>query len=104
MFIKLIDKKDTCEYFKRKKEVSSPFFFIQSIEIKNIILIKVEYSVIYTIFKRIIRKIKIFVDNRKKVYYTNKQLIEYVPHKVSEVEVAIFISRVIESVGLDEIT
>ena len=31
-------------------------------------------------------------------------LIEYVPHKVSEVEVAIFISKVIESVGLDEIT
>ena len=31
-------------------------------------------------------------------------LIEYVPHKGSEVEVAIFISRVIESLGLDDIT
>jgi len=52
----------------------------------------------------IFRKIKILIDNPEKVYYTNKQLIEYVPHKVSEVEVAIFISRVIESVGLDDIT
>ena len=89
---------------KERRRFQAPSFFTQSIEIKNIILVKLEYSVIYTIFKRIIRKIKIFVDNRKKVYYTNKQLIEYVPHKVSEVEVAIFISRVIESVGLDEIT
>ena len=70
----------------------------------NIILIKVEYSAIYSIFNSIFRKIKIFIDNNKKVYYTNKQLIEYVPHKVSEVEVAIFISRVIESIGLDDIT
>ena len=51
-----------------------------------------------------IKKIKFFVDNISKLYYTNFQLIEYVPHKISEVEVAIFISRVIESVGLDEIT
>ena len=51
-----------------------------------------------------IKKIKFFVDNSKKVYYTYYQLIEYVPHKVSEVEVAIFISKVIESIGLDEIT
>ena len=51
-----------------------------------------------------IKKINIFVDNISKLYYTNFQLIEYVPHKISEVEVAIFISRVIESVGLDEIT
>ena len=51
-----------------------------------------------------IKKIKFFVDNTEKLYYTNFQLIEYVPHKISEVEVAIFISRVVESVGLDEIT
>ncbi len=51
-----------------------------------------------------IKKIKFFIDNISKLYYTNFQLIEYVPHKISEVEVAIFISRVIESVGLDEIT
>ena len=73
-------------------------------DVKNIILVKVGYSTINIIFKQDFRKIQIFVDNRKKVYYTNKQLIEYVPHKVSEVEVAIFISRVIESVGLDDIT
>ena len=73
-------------------------------DVKNIILVKVGYSTINIIFKQVFRKIQIFVDNRKKVYYTNKQLIEYVPHKVSEVEVAIFISRVIESVGLDDIT
>ena len=51
-----------------------------------------------------IKKIKFFVDNTGKLYYTIFQLIEYVPHRMSEVEVAIFISRVIESVGLDEIT
>ena len=51
-----------------------------------------------------IKKIEFFIDNISKLYYTNFQLIEYVPHKISEVEVAIFISRVIESVGLDEIT
>ena len=51
-----------------------------------------------------IKKIKFFVDNISKLYYTNFQLIEYVPHKISEVEVAIFISRVVESIGLDEIT
>ena len=51
-----------------------------------------------------IKKIKFFVDNIRKLYYTNFQLIEYVPHKISEVEVAIFISRVVESIGLDEIT
>ena len=51
-----------------------------------------------------IKKVKFFVDNISKLYYTNFQLIEYVPHKISEVEVAIFISRVVESVGLDEIT
>ena len=51
-----------------------------------------------------IKKIKFFVDNISKLYYTNFQLIEYVPHKISEVEVAIFISRVVESIGLDDIT
>ena len=51
-----------------------------------------------------IKKIKFCVDNISKLYYTIFQLIEYVPHKISEVEVAIFISRVVESVGLDEIT
>lgn len=51
-----------------------------------------------------IKKIKFFVDNIGKLYYTNFQLIEYIPHKISEVEVAIFISRVVESIGLDEIT
>ena len=51
-----------------------------------------------------IKKIKFFIDNISKLYYTNFQLIEYVPHKISEVEVAIFISRVVESIGLDEIT
>ena len=51
-----------------------------------------------------IKKMKFLVDNIGKVYYTNFQLIEYIPHKISEVEVAIFINRVVESIGLDEIT
>ena len=42
LFIKLIDIKDTCLYNKRKKEVSGSFFFdIQSIDVMNIILMKV---------------------------------------------------------------
>ena len=52
---------------KERRRFQAPSFFTQSIEIKNIILVKLEYSVIYTIFKRIIRKIKIFIDNCKKV-------------------------------------
>ena len=77
---------------------------IYDVDINIPTLLKKQERIICSIFNKIFRKIKIIVDNRKKVYYTNNQLIEYVPHKISEVEVAIFISKVIESVGLDDIT
>ena len=68
-FVYQIDryKKMLVSILKERRRFQAPSFFTQSIEIKNIILVKLEYSVIYTIFKRIIRKIKIFIDNCKKV-------------------------------------
>ena len=51
---------------KKKEEVQAPSFFIQSIEIKNIILVKVEYSTLYTISRGFLEKLKFLLTILKK--------------------------------------
>ena len=53
-------------YNQKKEEVQAPSFFIQSIEIKNIILVKVEYSTLYTISRGFLEKINFLLTIAKK--------------------------------------
>ncbi len=51
---------------KERRRFQAPSFFIQSIEIKNIILVKVEYSTLYTISRGFLEKINFLLTIAKK--------------------------------------
>lgn len=51
----------------KKEEISSSFFFdTQSIDVKNIILVKVECSTLYTILRGFLEKINFLLTIAKK--------------------------------------
>ncbi len=51
---------------KKRRRFQAPFFDMQSIDVKNIILVKVECSTLYTILRGFLEKIKFLLTTDKK--------------------------------------